>query len=99
MREITFPLSSRMKGPQVADLHEVLQVLVDRAVLVGIQDPAREEVVTVLQRERATSTYGTATRKLVGLFQELNQLQPTGAVDKQTAEALNALLPTMRQVV
>jgi len=92
MNKITFPLKQRMQGAAVADLQEALQLLLDRGALLPDDEAARRAQSTALQRERAGQTYGSATAKLVSLFQEERRLQASGAVDEPTAAALNALI-------
>ena len=58
---------------------------------------ARRELSAALKPESDRQTYGSATRKLVSIFQEERRLfGPTGAprdeVDEPAANALNALL-------
>lgn len=92
MNKITFPLKARMTGPTVADLQDALQQILERGVIPRDDEGARRELTAALQRERAEQTYGKATSKLVGIFQEARQLQASGAVDEPTANALNQLL-------
>lgn len=92
MNKIIFPLKLRMKRPEVADLQDALQLLLDRGVILADDEAARRELSEALKRERVEPTYANATRKLVGLFQEARQLQPSGAVDEPTADTLSALL-------
>ena len=92
MNRITFPLKPRMQGAAVANLQDALQLLLDRGVVLREDDAARRELMAALQRERVGQTYGNATGKLVGIFQEQRRLQASGEVDEPTAAALNALL-------
>lgn len=92
MNKIIFPLKRRMQGPTVADLQDALKLLLDRGALLASDEAARQELSKALQRERAEQTFGGATTKLVGRFQEERRQQPTGEVDEATAKALNALL-------
>lgn len=92
MNRISFPLRQQMKGHGVADLQAVLQLLLDRGILLGGDEAARRELVATLQRERTESTFDHATRRLVRLFQEHRQLHATGDVDGPTAEALSEVL-------
>ena len=92
MNKITFPLKRRMKRPEVGNLQDALQLLLDRGVLLASDEAARRELSQALQRERVEQTYGGATAKLVGRFQEERGLQASGEVDEPTANALNALL-------
>lgn len=92
MNKITFPLKMRMRGQKVADLQDALQLSLDQAILLANDEAARRELSAVLQRERARQTYGEATRKLVGRFQEEWRLPASGEVDEPTAAALSSLL-------
>jgi hypothetical protein len=91
MNNITFPLEQRRKGPEVRDLQDALQVLLDRGVIVA-DEGERRELSEALQRERSDQTYGNATRKVVGKFQEAQRLDANGAVDEPTANAINKFL-------
>ena len=92
MNMITFPLKQRMQGAAVADLQDVLQLLLDRGVLLSNDEAARRELSAALKPEHTEQTYRGATRKLVSLFQDGQRLQASGEVDEATAKALNALL-------
>ena len=92
MNEITFPLKLQMKGPKVGDLQAALQLILERGIILGDDEAARLELIEALVEELAKKTYGNATRKVVGVFQEAHQLQATGAVDEATANTLNAIL-------
>ncbi len=92
MNQITFPLKLRMKGSEVANLQAALQLLIERGVLLRDDETARGEQTAALQRELAKTTFGSATRKLIALFQAQNQLPAAGEVDESTSEALNAKL-------
>jgi hypothetical protein len=84
-----------MKRAEVGDLQDALQLLLDRGVLLTDDEAARRELSEALRRERAEQTYGGATSKLVGRFQEEQRLQVIGEVDEPTANAMNALLKKM----
>ncbi len=90
--EITFPLKLHMRGAAATDLHQVFRLLLDRGVILVNDQGARRELSIALERERAEQTYGDATHKLVGLFQDERRLQASGEVDEPTADALNRLL-------
>lgn len=90
--KIAFPLKPRMSGRQVGDLQNLLQLCLDRGVLLASDEGARRELSAALKRERVEQTYSDATRKLIGVFQKERQLQASGEVDEPTANALNALL-------
>ena len=44
MKTITFPLKLHMKRPQVGDLQEAMQLLLERSVLLSNDDATRREV-------------------------------------------------------
>lgn len=91
MNRITFPLKFQMRGTAVADLQDGLLLLLDKSRF-QMSEADRQAFIKRLRVERADSFYSDATRKLVGIFQEQNRIQPTGDVDERTAAALNAIL-------
>lgn len=95
MQRIIAPLQSGDRGPTVANLQDALQLFLDRRLLLANDEGARQELSTLLRRERAEQSYGKATVKLVSIFQEEQRIQPQrefGNVDDRTAEAMNRLL-------
>ncbi len=92
MKIITFPLKQSMQGEAVAGLQDALQVCLDRSVILAADDGARREMSEALRRERTAQRFGSATAKLVSLFQQARTLPPIGDVDEATAKALNELL-------
>ena len=93
MNPIVFPLTPGMQGTQVADLHAALHVVLDRGVILGVDDGARAELREGLRREGPDQDYQDATQQVVALFQEARRLEPvSGEVDEGTANALNAIL-------
>lgn len=92
MNKITFPLNLRMKRPEVGDLQDALQLLLDQNVILRNDEPTRHEISDALKKERIKQTYGIATRKAIGIFQEENHFEVSGAVDENTADALNKFL-------
>jgi peptidoglycan hydrolase-like protein with peptidoglycan-binding domain len=88
MNAVTAPLKSGQKGAAVTDLQVALQWLIDRAG-VELSDAQKKEFTLLLRRETAALTYGSATAKLVSLFQHVAGLPTTGVVDAATAEAIN----------
>src|SRR5512140_2438258 len=99
MTKVTFPLKLRMKGSKVEDLQAALQLLLGSGVLPFEDARASGEIAAALEAERATRTFGPATRTLVRLFQEYLHLSPTGEVDEQTTDALNSWLAKDNAVV
>ncbi|GIX46749.1 MAG: hypothetical protein KatS3mg131_0960 [Candidatus Tectimicrobiota bacterium] len=96
MNPITFPLKLQMRGPKVADLQEALKVFLERRLILRDDEAARRKALEDLARDSARRFYGSATRKLVSIFQQERQLQPTGEVDEVTARAINALLEELK---
>lgn len=92
MNKITFPLKTQMKGADVGDLQDAMQLLLNRGIILKDDEAARKELSAALKPERAEQAFGKATQKLVSVFQELRHLESSGAVDGPTAEALNAVL-------
>src|SRR2546428_4364399 len=92
MNKITFPITSRTQGSKVRDLQVALQLFLERGLIMAGDEAHRPEALAALQRESAEQTYGAATRKLVGIFQEERQLGGRGEVDEPTANAMNRLL-------
>lgn len=92
MNKITYPLTWKMQGAQVKDLHNALQVLLDRALILAHDEGGRRELTDRLRNERAEQLYYEATAQLVNIFQDERKLQVSGEVDKPTAEVLNMLL-------
>ncbi len=92
MNRIISPLEQGMRGLQLANLQDALQMLLDRGGL-GVSDEERRGFNERLRAERTESLYGEMTRRLVALFQrQQGHPEPSGDVDEQTAGALNALL-------
>ena len=92
MNKITFPLKLRMQGTAVGDLQAALQLFLDRGSILKDDEGARQELSVTLKREHTKQTYEEATRKLVSILQEERHLEPSGSVDKATADAINSLL-------
>ena len=95
MNRVTFPLKLRKRGQSVQDLQAVLQLLLDRQVILSDDEAARKKLMTALQKDQTGQIYGTTTKKLVALFQDTRSLPSTGEVDEPTANALNQLLEEM----
>jgi hypothetical protein len=92
MNKISFPLTLQMQGTKVSDLHEALQLLLDRGIILPNDEPKRRQLSAALQGERAEQMYGTATRKIVTDFQDELRLDGRGEINEATANALNRLL-------
>ena len=67
MKKITFSMNPKMRGQQVADLQDALQLCLDRSALLASNDVLRRDLSEKLKPERAAQTYGELTRKLVRL--------------------------------
>lgn len=91
MNKIIFPLTSDAEGEAVADLQDLLQLCLDKKILLPDDEDARKQLAAKLKRERAKQFYGKATSELVGVFQKEQELEQTEAVDELTAKALNKL--------
>ena len=95
MQKIVAPLRVGDRGPTVVNLQDILQLFLDRGILLANQEGAKQDLTPTLQRERAEQSYQRATRKLVSIFQEEQRIQPQlefGNVDERTAEVMNAIL-------
>jgi hypothetical protein len=89
MNEITFPLKPRMEGPEVPNLQEALQLLLERGLVLRRDEATRRELPSALQYEQSGQTCGEATRKLVSAFKEEQRLPASGQVDEPSANELN----------
>lgn len=92
MNKVMFPLTIGIQGPAVADLQAVLQLCLDRHIVLATDPGAVKELSAALKQERAAQTYGGGTGRIVGIFRGVEHLHPSGTVDEPTATALNALL-------
>jgi hypothetical protein len=97
MNKILFPLEPGMQSAKVGDLQAALQFLLDRGIIQRDDENARRELSVALAREHAEQTFGEATRKLVGIFQEDRRLEGGGKVDEPTADVLNRLLDELHE--
>jgi Tc toxin complex TcA C-terminal TcB-binding domain/Neuraminidase-like domain len=105
MQNIIAPLNPQMQSDAVANLQDALLFLVERS-LNGITpdafrpsttSPTSEELkglLVKLRPERAKKQFGSATQKLVLLFQIQNSLGNNleGVVEEKTAKSLNEFL-------
>ena len=100
MNQITSPLQPGMQGSTVADLQDALLLLMGRQIIKTFQPPNRptaEELKTLaqaLKQERAQSTFGNTTQRLVTFFQNQQGLGDNlrGIVEAKTAAKLNTIL-------
>lgn len=77
------------RGPNVANLQDALQLLLDRNVLLSGEEAARRRASAALKQERAEHIFNEVTYKLVGIFQGEQRLEVSGVVDEATAKLLN----------
>ncbi|MDB6169903.1 MAG: hypothetical protein JWM88_2767, partial [Verrucomicrobia bacterium] len=92
MNEIISPLKSGMHGASVADLQDLLQMLLERSLLLPHNDANRRELAAAIQPERDKQSFSDATAKAVSVFQREHGLPLTGEIDEATAKALNHAL-------
>ncbi|MFD7712866.1 Tc toxin subunit A, partial [Streptomyces sp. NPDC059786] len=93
MNSVTFPLSPRTNGPDVANLQKALGLLLERRAVLRDDEGARGELAQALNREHAETFFGDTTGKLVVIFQKEWRINSArGVVDSSTAAALNELL-------
>jgi len=97
MNAIIFPLKLGIEGQSVADLQDLLLLLLDRGILLRDDEATRMGLAASLRRERAGMVYDDATYRLVEIFQEGRQHGDPGVVDESTAIALNMLLKSLDQ--
>ncbi|MET8093018.1 neuraminidase-like domain-containing protein [Micromonospora sp. NPDC005220] len=91
MNRIVPDLRPGMQSPQVADLQDGLLLILDRRVL-DLPDGDRAGLAKGVQTERRESAYRDTTAKTVSIVQEQRRIEPTGAVDRATADLLNRIL-------
>ena len=92
MITIVFPLKLRQKGPDVGNLQDALQLLIEHGLLLEADEPGRAELSALLKRERPDETFGPGTRRAVVALQQERRLDANGGVDARTAEAIMRLL-------
>lgn len=92
MKKIIFPLKLGTKSPEVSNLQEALQLLLDKSIILQNDEAARKELSAGLQEERAKQTFGDFSTKVVSIFQKEQNLDSSGNIDKKTVNALNGLL-------
>lgn len=79
-------------GGHVGQLQQALQLLAERGVLLPDDEKLRRELCDAMKLEQLGQVLGTATRKLLSIFQEKRRLKVSGILDAITADALNRLL-------
>jgi len=92
MNRIVYPLKMQMSGAAVADLQAALQVLLENKLLLANDSITSDELSSLLKTEALQEYYDGVTAKLIAIFQQENQLTPSGEVDEVTATALNDML-------
>jgi hypothetical protein len=92
MNRIVSSLKLRMKGPEVADLQDTLQLFLEKQAMLAEDESTRRDLYAALPPERGKQTFGAATSGLVGIFQGQKRFGASGEVDEPTARAVNALL-------
>src|SRR5918994_2849587 len=91
MDRIIAPILLNDRGSAVHNLQDGLRRLLDKGVF-QLSDDDRHNFEEGLRVDRTETIYGSATRKLVRLFQEQHQLEPKDEVDERTADVINAIL-------
>jgi hypothetical protein len=99
VNRIVLFLKSQMRGPELDDLHGALQLLLDREILRAGDGAEHLTLLAGLAGDRAARVYGEVTERLVCLFQEHRRIDKSGEIDAATAEALNALLTELGELV
>lgn len=92
MNKIIFPLKLEMKGTEVSDLQDALQLLLSKALILKDNEKARLTLSDAIKEEQDDQFYGKFTREIVGFFQKEHELETSGEVDEPTADAINAIL-------
>ena len=92
MNKIIYPLEPEMYGPYVGDLQAVLQLLMDRVLILKDDEDTRKELSEALKKEQIQKMFGKITSKVVSIFQEEQHLEVSGAVDEPSANLINAFL-------
>ncbi|NTU77944.1 MAG: hypothetical protein HGA45_00835, partial [Chloroflexales bacterium] len=91
MHPISAPLSPGDQGPDVVNLQDGLRRILAASVL-DLDEGTRDELLRGLAEESRARVYADATAKTVTIFQERQQLEPSGAIDEKSAERLNRVL-------
>src|SRR6266542_2370579 len=91
MTPIIPPLKSGDRGRAVANLQDVLLLLIEKGLIQPTSEEQRQ-LPDALRSEQQAAGYGNGTARAVTLFQEKHRLQTTGAVDAPTADAINNFL-------
>ena len=84
MNKITSPLQLGAKGVAVTDLQDVLQLCLNKAVILSSDTAGRKKLSATLKRESTEKIYGETTRELIGIFQKKREFEQSGAVDEPT---------------
>lgn len=92
MNKITFPLRLEMRNPEVQNLQDALQMLLDRGIILVSNENIRQQLTAAIQPEREQQLFGNVTAKVVAIFQRERLLEASGTVDEPTADSLNRIL-------
>src|SRR5438309_649064 len=89
MIKITASVNLDSPREAILNLQDALRFLLQKGAF-RLSDDDQAGFLARLSAERAS--YGSGTKKLVGMFQEQHNLPVTGTVDERTAPALNTSL-------
>ena len=92
MKPVKAPLKVGDRGPEVTNLQDALQFLIERRTI-QMPDSNSTSLLERLQRDREQEFYSDGgTYPVIQLFQKQYELSVTGSVDEATAAKLNELL-------
>src|SRR5438270_9415271 len=91
MQVIQPPVNPNSLQTTIANLQDALLLLLQKGAY-QLGDAERQAFVERLRPERDAQKYDDITRRLVALFQQQRNIQPTSEVDDPTANAINAIL-------
>jgi SepF-like predicted cell division protein (DUF552 family)/predicted kinase len=91
---IVAPLRFGDRATEVVNLQTGLILIVEKQLL-RIDSEAQKLYIEGLRQEQKGQIYNDFTVKAVSIFQEQSQLNPTGEVDRSTADALNRVLQNL----
>ena len=91
MQAIQPPVNPNSLQATIANLQDALLLLLQKGAY-QLSDAERQAFVERLRPERDAQKYDDITHKLVAIFQQQRNIQPTSEVDDPTANAINSLL-------